>query len=326
MKNRYIKSVLILNLLSVSLYAEQILMENSWVKIGYSNAKDAMVSGATTATGKGYSALYTNPAGLSTNYALGLNIGAATIEHKNSTGSTNDDNSLTTTKQTEMIDNSNIALFYKGFIINIKPKVHKAIGYGYGFETSYGLVSLGFNYVKDDTTVDNYRDFGTGDYYTLGLQWQKSYIGLDDFYAFYAGFSKKGQGVRTISGEQVGNASPIVQKIGLGIETNMFSSTILLSLDMTQQTWTHITDSLDTQAVGLKWMMFDGFSLGLGASQSTYNTDVDLDSATTLSVGFEFAAWKTNVAIAAVQKEVQNKAGKVYSQDDSIHADISFAF
>ncbi len=328
MKTNYLKSLLIVSIISSSLYAtnEQRLLENSWINVGYSNAKDTMMGGATTATGKGYSALFTNPAGLSTNYATGIYFRASEIEHKNATGSTNEENALSITKEENIGDSATLGIFYKYFVMEMKPDVHNALAFGYGIETDYGLISGGFNYVVDETTVENYQDLGTGDYYTVGLQWQKSYIGLDDFYAFYFGFSKKGQGVNIIEGEQVGQVSPLVDRMGVGFETNVFSTTLLVSYDLTTQHWHHISDSLDTQAIGLKWMMGSGYSTAFGYSTSTYNTEVDLSENTAMSFGLEFGFWNANVAIAVIQKEVLNKAGKVYSQDNSVHADISFAF
>ena len=326
MKTKYIKILLIANIFATSLFADQILLENAWANIGYSNAKDAMVSGATTASGKGYSALYTNPAGLSTNYAVGVTIHASSVDHQNATGSLNDSNALATTKQIEPADDVSVELFYNSLMVDIQPNIHKTLGYAYGLETDYGLFSLGMNYVMDDTDVENYQDFGTGDYYTLGFQWQKSFINIEDFYGLYFGFSKKGQGIHIIDGEQVAIASAIIQKIGFAVETNVFSSTILVSLDLSQQSWNHISDTLDTQAIGIKYMMFDGFTIGLGYSKGTYNTEVDLSENTTMSAGVEIGLWKTNIAIAALSKEVLNKAGDVYSKDDSLHIDISFAF
>ena len=172
------RKILLAGLLATTLYGaddqKEILLENSWINIGYSNAKDVMLSGATTATAKGYSALFTNPAGLSTNYAAGLYMRSAQVEHKNSTGALDEESALATTKEIDAGDNSAIGLFYKSFIIESKADIHNALGFAYGMETNYGLFSLGFNYVTDETNVENYLDHGTGDYYTVGFQWQKS--------------------------------------------------------------------------------------------------------------------------------------------------------
>ena len=340
MKTKHLKNIskifLATSLLSTSLFSnDQILLENAWVNVGFSNAKDTMVSGATTATGKGFSSLFTNPAGLATNYAAGLYISSTTLEHKNATGSGNKKNALATIFEIKPADVMAVGIFYKSLVIEMKPNIHNAVGIAYGLETSYGLFSLGANYVMDETSVSNSSDadaidynrrFATGDYYTVGAQWQKSFVGIDDFYALYFGYSQKGQGVSIIPGEQIGRVSPLVTRIGVGVETNMFASTVLLSIDQISQSWSHINDTYDTTAIGLKWMMFDGFALALGTSTSTYSTEVDLKSSSTMSFGLEFAAWKTNVAIAALQKEVLNNAGDVYIQENSVHADISFAF
>ena len=323
------RKILLACFLATTLYgadSEEIFLENSWINIGYSNAKDVMLSGATTATAKGYSALFTNPAGLSTNYAVGLYVSTSQVEHKNSTGSANEDNELATTSEILFGDNTVIGLFYKSLVLESKSNIHSALGFAYGLETNYGLFSLGLNYVKDQTTKDNYLDFGTGDYYTLGFQWQKSYIGIDDFYAFYVGASQKGQGVNQVSGERIARVSPLVQRFGVGFETNVFTSSVLISYDVATQSWSHMSDSLTTQALGLKFMAWSGFSVGLGASSSTYTTDLNLKDNKTISLGLEFALWNMNVALAVLRKEVTNTSGDVYVQENSAHADISFAF
>ena len=328
LKNLVLKSLLSISILTTSLYAQddQKLLENAWINIGYSNAKDTMLSGATTATGKGYSTLFTNPAGLATNYAVGLYYSDVQLEHKNDTGSTNENTSLAKTSEVNIGDNPTFGLFYKYLVLESKAKVHNALGLAYGLETDYGLFSLGVNVVKDATTEENYKDYGTGDYNTVGFQWQKSFVDIDNFYAFYFGFSKKGQGVQKLEDVQIYRVSPIVQRIGFGFETNLFTTTILVSLDQTTQTWKHLDDSLSTKAIGIKWVPFSGFSIGLGHSSSDYTTDVIFDSATTNSIGLEFGLWQANIAIAVLQKEVLDKAGNVYIQENSMHADISFAF
>ena len=332
MRNNIVKKMLktlsFILVLSSSSYAadERVLLENAWVNIGYSNAKDAMMAGATTSTGKGYSALFTNPAGMSTNYAVGLYLRSGQLQHKNSTGAISGSSSLAKTDETLFADNLAIGIFYKYLILEKKSNIHTALGAAYGLETNYGLFSLGVNYVKDDTSLDNYKDFGTGDYYTGGFQWQKSFIGIDDFYAFYFGFSKKGQGVSQFSGEKIYRVSPIVQRIGFGFETNVYSTTALVTFDIVSQSWSHLSDTLDTKSLGIKWMASDSFSLALGLSKSDYSTQVNLKDSTTVSFGIEFAAWKTNIAIAALNKEVLDNANDVYIQEDSIYADISFAF
>ncbi len=330
MKNNIIKkliktTILVLILSNYTYGADQkVLLENSWINIGYSNAKDAMLAGATTSTGKGYSALFTNPAGLSTNYATGLYLRGGTFEHKNATGAA--DGSLAKTDETKFADNYAIGLFYKYALLEMKPSIHKALGLAYGFETDYGLFSLGANMVKDDTDRTNYKKFGTGDYKTVGFQWQKSFINIDRFYALYFGYSKKGQGVSQFSGEKIYRVSPLVERMGFGAETNLYSTTVLVTLDLVKQSWSHINDELNTKSLGLKWMLSNSVSVAVGYSASDYTTEVDLKDSTTLSAGVELAIWQANIAIAALKKEVSNKAGDLYIQENSLYVDIAFAF
>lgn len=329
------KLLLTSTLLASSLYAETdaILLENSWVNIVNSSAKDAMMSGATTATGKGYSSLFTNPAGLSSNYSAGLYFKSSQITHKNDSGSTNEDNALVTTRELAAGDAPTLGVFYKSIILEMQPNVHTALGFAYGLETRYGLFSIGANYVLDDTTpasdpdaFDYYRNYATGDYYTVGLQYQKSFVGIDDFYGVYLGYSQKGQGVNILADQQLSKVSPLVTRMGLGLETNIWATTLLLSYDLSSQSWNHIDATLDTNAIGLKWMLFDGFSIASGISNSTYSTGVNLNEASTVSTGIEFALWSMNVAVAALQKEVTNNSGDVYIEETSAHIDVSFAF
>lgn len=208
----------------------------------------------------------------------------------------------------------------------MKPDVHNVAGVAYGLETDYGLFSLGVSYLSDATTIDNYKTFGTGDYYTGGFQWQKSFIGLDSFYALYFGASMKGVGVVEFPGEQISRVSPKVQRVGFGVETNLGETTLLVEYDNVTQSWNSIDPELTTQALGMKWMMGSGFALGLGYSQSIYTSDLNLKDKTTMSLGLEIALWNVNIAIAALQKDVHNNSDEIYMQDTSLHADISFAF
>jgi len=327
--NKYLLKLSTVLLLVTAGYGDsnEFLLKNGWDNINYSTAKNAMMSGATTATAKGYSALLTNPAGLATNYALGFYLTGSDVEHKSPTGLTSDSEDLVKTNEIKMADNSGFGLFYKYFNIEKKTDIHTAIGLAYGYESNYGLFSLGYTKVKDDTTATNYMDFGTGDYQIAGFQWQKSFINLDSFYALYFGYSQKGQGVKQIDGEKVVAVSPKVQKIGFGVETNVFSTTMLFTIDKSSQTWNHLADTLDTTALGIKWMIFDGFSTAIGISSGTYTTNLEqLKDQTTISFGIEVAVWKVNIAVAALQKEVKNDAGNIYNQENSLHADISFAF
>jgi len=330
--NRYfLKSLMAIGLIATNLYAEtntdNTFLKNSWTSLGYSNAKDVMMGGATTATGKGPSALFTNPAGLSTNYTFGIYATASQIDHLNATGSTNDEESLSTTQEVLPADNTAVGIFYDSFVVEVKPDKHIAVGLAYGLETNYGLFSIGANVVKDQTTEENYKEFGTGDYYTGGFQYQKSFVGIENLYAFYFGVSKKGQGVSQYEDQVVYKLSPIVQKIGFGFETNWGSSSLLLTVDQSTQSWLHFDDTLNIMAIGLKWMMFDGFSMAIAHSDLTYDTAVpSLDSGTTNSVGLELGLWKLNIALAAMQKEILNDTGDVYIQENSLHADVSFAF
>lgn len=311
-------------LISTSLNAESddVLLENSWMNVGYSNAKDAMLSGATTATAKGHSSLFSNPAGLATNYAWGAYIKGSVINHQNSTGT---DNNLATTKEVLPNETAVSGIFYKSLVLEANS-AHIAVGLGYGYESRFGLFSLGANYLWDQTNEENYLTLATGDYYTAGFQWQKTFVDSSDFYAVYFGASMKGQGVKEFTDEQIVRISPVVQKIGLGLETNLGTTTLLLTYDLSRESWNHIDDQLNTQAYGLKLMLLNGLSFGAGMSQGGYITDVDLKDSSTYSAGLEFSLWKVNAAVAYLAKEITNSAGDVYIKEDMALADISIAF
>jgi hypothetical protein len=332
MKNRYIKHKLwlihfiLVGFLSVSSFAKDVLTKNHWMKLSNSSAKTAMLSGANTAIAKGYSSLYKNPAGLATNYALGLYINTNELEHQNSTGSTSKDTALATTAQEDLGTFVSAGLFYKYFMVDFKQDVHYAAGMAYGFESDYGLFSFGGSYLIDNTILTNYDTYATGNYYTLGFQWQKSFIGIDEFYAIYFGVSKKGQGVHEQIDEPIGYVvSPIVQNIGLGLETNLYSTTLLLSFDNTVQSFNNIEDTMTTNALGIQWMITNKVSLALGGSLSTYKTQLNLKENLTYSAGVELGFSTFNMAIAVLQEEISD-ISEVYIKNNSLHTDISFAF
>ena len=328
MNNRIINSILTLSVFTTLLNAasEDLFLENSWMNVGFSNAKDAMLANATTATAKGYSSLYTNPAGLSTNYALGIYSTGSLLSRSVATG---EEGEFSTVAE---IESYAIGAFYKSLLIEYKQDIHTAVGLGYGYESQYGLFSFGANYVKDETTVDNYLTYGTGDYYTLGFQMQKTFLDIDDFYALYFGASMKGQGVKQVDAEQIVRISPLVQRVGVGVETNLFKASILVTYDLSKQYWHHLPYELNTQAIGIKLMLLSGLSLSVGMSSSGYiissadATRVDLNNKKTTSAGLEFSLGTVNVAVAFLQKDVYNNANDISIQEQNAYADVSIAF
>jgi hypothetical protein len=322
MKFKYLLLILLFS--SISLSAEsKVLLKHKWQNISYENAKDSIMAGATTATAKGYSALLSNPAGLGSNYAVGL-YARATIAQRSIDNDTTINDKLGEGEEA-------IGLFYKHFIVEKATDVHTAMGFGYGYETNYGLFSLGVTRVKDETTgfdtEGNSLERGTGDYDVYGFQWQKSFIGIEDFYAVYFGYAVKGLGLNLSTQRHVGVVSPLVKKLGVAFETNIYSSSILISYDKADESWQGddaLVGTISYVGYGLKWMVWDGFAISLGQNTGTYSGNAGIKDVVTQGAGIEISFWQVNVSIAATVKETTMDSYIV--KDESAHVDISFAF
>ena len=191
---------------------EQIALYKGYINSTFDSAKNSIMGGATTATAKGYSAMLSNPAGLSTNYNAAIYariIGGSITD--------SDDNSL---PDIDPGDHAALGVLYDSFGVEYKVDDH-IIGAGaYGYESEYGLFSVGASYLVDQTDLTKRNDspvqddeFATGDYLTYGIMWQKSFIDEEDFYALYFGMSHKNSGLYEGEGSTLALVSPSMNKL-----------------------------------------------------------------------------------------------------------------
>jgi len=301
-----------------------VLVKHLWNDINYESTKNTAMAGATTATTKGYSALFINPAGLSSNYAVGIYAKASNVTHSNNSGSGEEDDQVVT-EEVAFGDGMAIGLFYKYLVAEVFSDRYSAVGFGYGIDTRFGLFSLGLSQYKDDTLDTNYRKYGKGDFKTYGFQWQKSFIGIDGFRAWYVGLSVKEQGVNIDHKDTLlVTTSPLIKRLGVGYETNIGTHTMLFTFDRQEQSFLDISDTLLINAVGWKWIMGDGFALSAGMEKGTYQNSLFKDR-TNIGLGMEFVLWQMNFGLSANIKEVNNEEG-LYSKDEVLHIDFAIAF
>lgn len=322
-----LKILTLVTLVSVAINAKPIPIYNYYLDITYDSAKNSIMGGATTATAKGYSAMSSNPAGLSTNYN-------ATIYARIVGGGQTDiaDDSL---PDISPDDHAALGLLYNSFAVEYKVDDH-IIGSGaYGYESEYGLFSIGVSYLLDQTDLTKKNDspvqddmFATGDYLTYGIMWQKSFIGEEDFYALYFGISHKNSGKYEgdviDGGTTVVPVSPSRTSYGIGLETNVFDTSVLFTLDMSEEFWQSIGDTLSGMSYGAKWMINQKFAIVGGLSNKTFSGSKFKDTQVVgLGLEFGFLGFHTNTAFT--QRKVNVLDGGTLTQQ-ALHLDVAFTF
>ncbi|SFV75280.1 hypothetical protein MNB_SM-3-8 [hydrothermal vent metagenome] len=311
-----------------SLYATQSeFVYNNYWSINDNSSKNAIMVGATTATAKGYSAILTNPAGLSSNANIAL------YSRTSVTTTTAENNEKLT--QTKAQNQLAFGALYRSFGIEYKLDDYVALGMGYGYESKYGLFSIGATYLIDTTkratenaTKETSSDeYATGNYSIIGMMWQKSFITPKHFYAIYLGISRKSSGKYSgNSGNQhIIPISPIKMSYGVGFETNIYKTSILLTMDHFTETWKSHNEERIGNAFGAKWFIFDKFSVGGGMSFQT-NKNNPLGDINTLGVGVEYSIFNLHLNGSYTQRKTYRQNGDFYLKDEGAHLDVALTF
>ena len=319
-----IKSIAFLSLTTTFLNASTFVLYNNYLNMSFMNAKNSMMANSTTATAKGYSAMLSNPAGLSTNYNASIYIRSIFVSKK--------DSDSTELPEINPKDHISLGALYDSFGVEAKENDY-IIGAGaYGLETKYGLFSLGISYLadltdltlKEDTPVQS-EEFATGSHLTYGFMWQKSFIDADDFYAVYLGLSHKNSG--KYEGENTANITPVSPSrtsYGLGLETNIFDTSLLVTVDMSEEYWQSLNETLSGVSYGVKWMINQKFAIAAGMNNQTFtgSTLKDIQNIG-LGVEFGFLGFQTNTAFT---QRVVNDFTSVYLTEMALHLDVAFTF
>ena len=310
--------------IGASLYADTIPLYNGYLNATYMNAKNSMMANATTATTKGYAAMLSNPAGLSTNYN-------ATLYARSIAGGVTDSDG-THLPDIKPGDQVSIGLLYDSFGIELKNNDYVIGGGAYGYETKYGLFSVGLSYLYDITDLtkkDNNpvqsKEFATGNYLSYGFMWQKSFIGGEDFYAIYLGYSHKNSG-RYSGGNNsaVVPVSPSKTSYGIGLETNIFDTSLLVTYDKSREYWQSTDEVLDGNAYGVKWMINQKFAIAGGVNQQVFSGSL-LKDIQTAGAGIEFGFLGIQTETAFTHRVVNGAQG-VYLTEDALHLDVALTF
>jgi len=325
-----VKSLVIISLFSTFILAIEVPKYNGYENITYNNSKNVILGGATTATAKGYSALSSNPAGLSTNYNatvyLKTIVGSATVIYQNTENKYDIDAG----------EHIAIGVLYDSFAVEYKNGNYLSAGGAYGYEHQYGLFSIGASYTLDQTDL-NGNDIekgnkidkiasATGNYLTWGVMWQKTFIDEDDFYAIYVGYSYKNSGrADAIKDSNIVFTSPSKRKMGIGLETNLFDTSVLLTYDIVNEFWqtSKVREDMSGTAYGVKWMVGHKFSIGTGIYNQTYNNSKLQDSKTT-SVGIEWGFLGMHLMPSFTKRVTNYDVGSF--EDEAIHLDLAFTF
>lgn len=223
-------------------------------------AKNAMVAGAVTATTVGYSALRTNPAGLaeSTSY-VGYSSGG---------------NSLNMAK--EILFGKSITASYS----------ESTLALGTGFE--FGNFFVGATAVNDmQTSSSQYSD---GNHYILGSKYKYTHTDVDSYWKLQFGASYKSSGQNQTDDGTI-FVSPKKLNIGLSAETNLklFQSTLQVSYDNSSETFDSISEQINGNAIGVKWLLSRNLALALGQSTKTYTGNAYISGVSDTAMGLELA-------------------------------------
>jgi len=323
MNYRGLSKLAFLIFLTDSLSADPALLYKNYLNQTYDSSKNSIMGGATTATAKGYSAILTNPAGLSTNANM-------TLYFKTVAGEKTDQDSVKIS-DINPEDNLAVGFLYDEFAIEYKLDNYIALGGAYGLDTRYGLFSLGASYLMDQTDRDGESatsddEFATGDYPIVGTMWQKSFVDEDDFYSVYFGFSYKMSGQHTSSGNtKIIPVSPEKLSYGIGLETNIFDTSLLFTFDMTEESWKSSSEKLSGTAYGLKWLIGEKFAIGGGMNSQTFSGS-KLKDINSVGAGVEFGFWVMHFNVSYLQRTVNDTSGEVYLTEDSAHIDAVLVF
>ena len=325
---RYLMMKILVVLLYVATVvdAKDVVAYQGYINESFYSAKNSIMGGATTATAKGYSALSSNPAGLSSNY----NIVVYARTYKGSTNDA-DGNELNTI---DSGDHSVVGALYNSFGVEVKNNDYVLGGGAYGYESDYGLFSVGVSYLYDVTDLtqkDNNpiqtEEFATGNYLTYGVMWQKTFIDLDDFYAIYVGMSHKNSG-RYSGDSQNGLIVPLSvsrTNYGMGVETNVGWSSVLVTLDYSKEYWQTFNESLSGLSYGLKWMFTDKFAIAGGYGHKTFSKAIFKETKFA-GVGLEFGFWKLHSVVGLTDRWVYDQAGNAVIEQPVVHVDLALAF
>lgn len=321
---------------SVSLYAEDIVVYDNWLNNSFQASKNSIMGGATTATAKGYSALVANPAGLSSNSNSTVYVRTTNVEK------TNNDNQIFKIYSPE--DSYAAGALYNSLAIEVRPNDYVLLGAGYGYETKYGLFSVGLSYMleqtdltQSDETVLSDKEFVDGNYYTLGLMWQKSFVDKDDFYAIYLGLSTKASALYKGSKREdlkIEYMSPKRTSYGIGIETNIFDTSLLLTTDIFSESG--ISQSTSGVSHGVKLMLGDKLAIAAGISNQTFNSGNTVSSSSLETVqwkdfqmsgaGVEIGFLGIHLNVSATHR-VANASLEINNLvEDAIHVDVALTF
>ncbi|MCW9026121.1 MAG: hypothetical protein OQJ77_02285, partial [Thiovulaceae bacterium] len=111
---------------------------------------------------------------------------------------------------------------------------------------------------------------------------------------------------------------------GIGLETNMFNGSILLTYDISEEFWNSSSETLSSTAYGIKWMLGHKFAIGGGINSQTFagSTLKDIE---TIGIGIEWGFLGMHLLPSYTQRTVNSSTG-VYIDEEALHLDLAFTF
>lgn len=320
MIHEIIKRASLFTFLVTNINAELIPVYDNWINNSYASSKNSIMAGATTATAKGSSALLTNPAGLASHSNITLYTQAFRVDKLN-----DDDETISST------ENISMGLLYNSIGLEARIDDYVTIGGGYGLETKYGLFSIGLSHLFDLADMNgndmaSNKEFATGSYTTAGVMWQKSFVGENRYIAFYFGLSRKSYGKYdgdNSSGSKLIYTSPKKDSYGVGIETNIYNTSVLYTLDVFEEVGQ--TLSLKGTSYGAKWLITEKFALAVGMSKQNFSGG-PLKGIDLIGTGVEVGFYGIQANVAGTQRKINAQSQQNNLIENAIHIDLAFVY
>ena len=116
-----LSAIVLSSIITTQSYAEKIIAKFVYANMSYANSKETILAGATTATAKGYNALLTNPAGLSSNQCYGIYVRSVEVTKKTGGDSITDNDDKIVLSQSDRSDYLAVGLLANSLAIAFNP-------------------------------------------------------------------------------------------------------------------------------------------------------------------------------------------------------------
>ena len=104
----------------------------------------------------------------------------------------------------------------------------------------------------------------------------------------------------------------------------MFDTSVLFTLDISEEYWQSVSETLSGTSYGAKWMISQKLAIAGGMNNQTFSGSI-LKDIQTIGLGLEFGFLGFHTNTAFTQREVNDNSG-VYLTEQALHLDVAFTF